>query len=31
MQDSIDEGDNGGLTIETDKKDFTFVEGEVGI
>ncbi len=31
MQDSIDEGDNGKLTIETDKKDFTFVEGEVGI
>lgn len=31
MQGSIDEGDNGGLTIETDKKDFTFVEGEVGI
>lgn len=31
MQDSIDEGDNSGLTIETDKKDFTFVEGEVGI
>lgn len=31
MQNSIDEGDNGKLTIETDKKDFTFVEGEVGI
>ena len=30
MQDKINEGDNG-LTIETDKKDFTFVEGEVGI
>ena len=31
MQNSIDEGDNGKFTIETDKKDFTFVEGEVGI
>lgn len=31
MQDGIDEKDNGKLTIETDKKDFTFVEGEVGL